>query len=56
MTQLKRLSASDNEPSNGVAERIGMQLEAKLADQILLPDGYHDLNVYCQFNPNEKNK
>lgn len=49
-------AASDNAPSNGVAERIGMQLEAKLADQILLPDGYHDLNVYCLFNPGKKNK
>lgn len=44
------LAAVENMPSNAVAKRVGMKLEATLKDQILLDSGYHDVNFYSLLN------
>ncbi len=43
------VAAVENQPSNAVAKRVGMTLEATLREQILLKSGYHDVNYYSIF-------
>lgn len=39
--------ATDNLPSNAVAQRCGMRLEGNLRGRLILNDGYHDCNHYA---------